>query len=735
MRKLAWTALGFSLGCLLFVYLPEGISMLLPAVIILCGALLYGIRRSPAGLMLLGFGLGAFWLLAFSVLFLEPVKALDGTVIHTTFTAENYSYETDYGTAVDARMELEGKSYKIKLYLNGSGEIAPGDTITGSFRLRYTPPGGREEPTYHAGKGMFLLGYPKGEGEMHTGNREKGQFLGAVLAKQVKERLSALFADDVLPFAQALLLGDTTLLDYETDTALKISGIRHIVAVSGLHVMLLYSLLSNLALRRRFLTAMLVLPTLVVFAAMAGFTPSVTRACIMVALMVLASLLDRDYDSLTALGFAVLVMLGVNPFTVTSLSFQLSVGCVLGICLFTEPLKQWLIAHLGKGGLGRFVSGSLSVTLAAMSLTTPLSAWTFGTISILGVLTNLITLWLVNWTFAGVVMAALLSFLWFPGAAVAAWVISFPMRLVIWIAKLIAAFPLTAVYTVSPYISAWLIFVYVLLGLFLLMGKKHPAVLICCGVFGLCAALAVSWAEPLLWDVRTTVMDVGQGQCILIQSGGKNFLVDCGGDDDEAAADIASQTLLSQGITVLDGIILTHGDRDHAGGIPYLLTRVDTHVLFLPCTTDAETAARITENTAAEVNFVSEDLMLQWDDGKITIFGPTFASESNENSLCVLFTRENYDILISGDRGFLGEQLLMNRTELPQVEVLIAGHHGSAYSSSLEFLQTVMPQRVVISVGADNSYGHPAPAALERLEAVGCEIWRTDLHGTITIRR
>jgi competence protein ComEC len=127
--------------------------------------------------------------------------------------------------------------------------------------------------------------------------------------------------------------------------------------------------------------------------------------------------------------------------------------------------------------------------------------------------------------------------------------------------------------------------------------------------------------------------------------------------------------------------------------------------------------------------------MLQWDDGKITIFGPTFASESNENSLCVLFTRENYDILISGDRGFLGEQLLMNRTELPQVEVLIAGHHGSAYSSSLEFLQTVMPQRVVISVGADNSYGHPAPAALERLEAVGCEIWRTDLHGTITIRR
>ena len=110
----------------------------------------------------------------------------------------------------------------------------------------------------------------------------------------------------------------------------------------------------------------------------------------------------------------------------------------------------------------------------------------------------------------------------------------------------------------------------------LLMKKKSALVLSCVTVITLFAALVLSWTEPLLDECRVTVLDVGQGQSILLQSQGKTFLVDCGGSDNEDAADKAAETLLSQGISRLDGIIVTHYDADHAGGVENLLSRMDT---------------------------------------------------------------------------------------------------------------------------------------------------------------
>jgi competence protein ComEC len=107
----------------------------------------------------------------------------------------------------------------------------------------------------------------------------------------------------------------------------------------------------------------------------------------------------------------------------------------------------------------------------------------------------------------------------------------------------------------------------------------------------------------------------------------------------------------------------------------------------------------------------------------------------NESGICVLFQTENCDILITGDRGELGEMLLLQQRSLPELEVLVAGHHGSAGSTSERLLAHTNPETVVISVGENNSYGHPAEAMLERLKVTGCEIFRTDLDGTILYRR
>ena len=227
------------------------------------------------------------------------------------------------------------------------------------------------------------------------------------------------------------------------------------------------------------------------------------------------------------------------------------------------------------------------------------------------------------------------------------------------------------------------------------------------------------------------VLDVGQGQSIVFQTEGRTFLVDCGGDSDEGTADVIVQNLLSQGICRLDGIIITHQDRDHAGALPYLLTRLETDLLITPFTQEKMELPQI----KGEIVFAQNDLKIPLESGCIRIFASGYWGDGNENSLCVLFERENCAILITGDRSSLGEKLLLKKVKLPKVDVLIAGHHGSEDSTSQELLEAVQPDIVMISAGKGNSYGHPHENTLRRLESYGCKVYRTDLNGTLVFRR
>ena len=728
-----WFTIGFALACGLDAYLHlQGWTVpLIVAGIILCAAGIPIRRVRPLSLCALGWAVGLAWCLAFSGMYLEPAKALDGIQTKAVLTVTDYSWETAYGSAVDGTVDLEGKSYHVRAYLKGTEALLPGDRVTGTFRMRYTP-GGEESATYHPGKGIFLLAYQRGDAEIQAGAVDKRY--ASELARAIKERLRELLPEDVFAFSQALLLGDSSELSYETETAFRISGIRHIIAVSGLHVSILYSLLSAVTFKKRYLTAFVSFPALLLFAAVAGFTPSVTRACIMVALMILAQLFNKEYDSPTALAFASLVMLAVNPMVITSVSFQLSVGCVAGIQLCSGPISQWLKSVIGEArgrgfvaNLKRWLVSSVSVTLGAMSLTTPLCAYYFGAVSLIGVVTNLLTLWVVNLIFNALVVMCLLSLISMKLATVLGWVIGWPIRLVLFLSDLLASVPLAAVYTKSAYIVAWLVFVYILLAVFLLSRKRHPQMLIACGAVGLFLALLASWAEPRMDDLRVTMLDVGQGQSILLQADGRTYLVDCGGDSDTEAADTVAETLLSQGIYRLDGIIITHCDVDHMGGLANLLSRIPTDVILYPATDQLDMPD-------AKLYPVSRDLDLPLGKAKLSVFGPLGTADGNENSLCVLFTVGDCDILITGDRGSLGETALL-RNPLPDVELLIAGHHGSKYSTTEALLQAVRPDYIFVSAGVDNSYGHPAQEMLDRAAAVGAAVYRTDLHGTLIFRR
>lgn len=741
MRRLMWFALGMGAGCALCAYwLPK--AWLLPTALILAAvSLAVGIpgRKHPvirrAAVLILGCAGGLAWFSCYYGLYLNGAVALDGQTRTVALTATGDSWETDYGAAVEGSLTLEGRTYPVCAYLDGEETIQAGDRIQGSFRFRVTTPDGAEAATYHQGNGIFLLAYQEDQIQVSRGVDSSWRTIPARLRRTLVNVLNRSLDPDTLPFAKALLLGDTDDLNYGVDTALKVSGIRHVAAVSGLHVSILVGLLTMVTFRKRYLLTLVGLPVLAIFAAAAGFTPSVTRACIMSALMLLAQLGNREYDGPTALSAACLLMLLANPLVITSVGFQLSVSSVAGIFLISPRIRGWLLSHLRqkeaweKRAAG-WLAGSVSVSLGATVMTAPLCAGYFGMVSLIGPLTNLLTLWFVSLIFYGLVLLCIVGTFWQTAALALSWALNPAIRLILWAAKTLSGFPLAAVYTRSPYIVGWLLFAYLLLAVFLLSRNRRPGVLSGCAVVGLCCALLASWAEPLMDGTRLTVLDVGQGQCILLQSHGRTFMVDCGGDTDDGAADAAASALLSQGISRLDGLILTHFDRDHAGGVDNLLSRVRTDLLILPA---VESGLADREDT--QVLFASQELSLSLPGGTITIYPPLYPGDGNETSLCVLFDSENCDILITGDRDGFGERSLLRNAQIPQVDILIAGHHGSKNATCEELLQAVRPKLVCISVGRDNPYGHPAPELLQRLEAFGCQVYRTDVHGDILYRR
>lgn len=731
MRRIVYLAIGFAAACGLCLYADKwfyhiaGIGVLL---------LLSALRRPGALrrclLTLAGIALGYGWFAGYSNL--RPVNPLDGQVTACAIRASGYSRTTDYGSAVDGTMVLSGKTYWVTAYLNQLYSIEPGDTVSGSFRMRVTTRAGQEPSSYYQGKGIFLLAYQKGEIEIN--NHPKSlRDAPAVLRNRIQRILEEFIPSDCVAFAKALLLGDTSELTYETDTNLKVSGIRHVVAVSGLHISIFFSILSLVTLRKRFLSAAAGIPLLFLFAAVAGLTPSVTRACIMSALMLIAQLTNREYDGPSALAFAVLVMLIFNPYCISSVSFQLSVASVAGILLFAPGIQERLTVGLeGKKGRGvaflRKLAAGVAVTLAAQALAVPLCAYYFGMVSLVGVVTNLLVLWVVSVIFCLLAAVCVLSLLWGKLAAAVGFAAGFLIRYVLFAAKTMAAFPLAAVYTVSPYTVIWLVYVYALIVLCALLGKRLTGAAACCAVLTLCVSLMASWLETTTSDVRFTVLDVGQGQCLLLHSEGRVYMVDCGGDSDSRAADLAAETLLSQGYSHVDALILTHTDRDHAGGARNFMSRIRTDLLITSA--DAFDAPADTQVVTAE-----QDMQIRNGNTVITVFAPVFSGESNEMSLCVLFDTEKCDILITGDRNAFGERSLLRHSNIPAVDILVAGHHGSKYSSSEELLAAAQPEIVCVSAGADNAYGHPAPEALERFDKFGCTVYRTDQQGTITIRR
>lgn len=742
-----WFTVGVVIACVIGVYLLSGSYLLVMAGLCLIAGLALFRLKSKAGRITFTVLLGAFvasvWLFGFDSLYLAPARSFDSQVVHAQIEAADYSYETNYGYATDGRIKLRGKTYRIRFYSSGES-LQPGDKVEGEFTLQFTSFGGQKDATYHQGKGIFLIG--RGGAELQITRAEKipNQFFAVRLRDAIQRKLDSVFPDDTVGFARALLLGDSSKLSIAEDLAYSESGIRHVIAVSGLHVSILFSLIYAISGGRKWMSAILGIPLLILFAAVAGFTPSIMRACIMQCLMIIAILVNQEYDPPTALAFSVLTMLAVNPLTITSVGFQLSAGCMIGIMLFSERIHRFLLDRtpLGpakgktvKAKLTRWLVSSVSITLSATIVTTPLCAYYFGMVSLVGIFTNLLTLWVVSFIFYGIMLACILGAVYLPLGKAVAWCVSWLIRYVQLCATGLSKVPYSALYTGDRYVVAWLIAAYILLGIFLLTKKKKPLLFFGCVIGCLAVCLFLSTVERKTDNYCVTVMDVGQGQSVLLQCGSESYLVDCGGDSGSVVADTVRHWMMSEGVRHLDGVILTHYDTDHCNGVLPLLEMVKVEHLYLPniyCKTDIKD--RLYTQYSDRITTVSDDMQITMQDGVISLFAAETTKNENDSSLCILFQPADCDILITGDRAFSGEQSLLEDVTLPQLEVLVVGHHGSESSTSLELLYETRPKDTVISVGEGNAFGHPAKETLMRLSMFECRIWRTDINGTVQFR-
>lgn len=549
MRRLAVFAGAFSLGVFLAQYLlrPE---WLLPAALVLLalGRASFLLpwelrRRSVTACAALALALGWNWLYLRQVQ--RPMEALAGTEGTAVMTLLDYAGETDYGAR--ASVKLEGFPLGKAVYYGDVSllELEPGQTVTGAVRFQSAARVRDTDVTSFTSKGVFLLLYGRGEASYASGTAGSLRWLPARLGRAMAEKIRQLYPEETAGFLTAILTGDKSGLSERDAVAMSEAGLYHIMAVSGMHCGFLLALVTLLTGKRRRLTAALTLPLLAFYALLTGGSPSVVRACVMLAFLLAAPLCRRDSDPPTALAAALFLILLVNPFAAASVSLQLSFAAMAGLLWLTPRLMKTLAGERPRGRVFRFFSASFSATMGALVFTTPLTAWYFGRLALVSPLSNLLCLWAAGIVFMAGLLSVAAGFLWTPLGAALALVPRVLAGYILEAARLLAGIPYHAVYYTNPYLKYWLVFAYALFALaYVLRPKRRRKYAVAALLAALTLAVTVGLGRRRCRaDLDVFFLDVGQGQCVLLASEGRFALVDCGSGNGWISAGTSPRTI------------------------------------------------------------------------------------------------------------------------------------------------------------------------------------------------
>lgn len=561
--------------------------------------------------------------------------------------------------------------------------------------------------------------------------------------------------EESLGLLAALLFGDKGYMDSSVYEEFQANGIAHVLAVSGLHVSLVYEILLKLLENRRNLrTSFLIVLSMFCYICLANFSVSVLRAALMIILRLAAFHLKRRYDLVSAASFAAIIFMNTNPYSIFDSGFQLSYMAAfsMGIILPWLELKTIKLADELKKGWVKGLGDVLNPCFAVQIGMTPLIIFHFLVISPVSLLLNPFAVFI-----AGLIMPAGLMFFLLQGlgigaiSAAAAGPAAAFADLLLKLNELGTFLKGSSPFPAPP--IGILIFYYGFVFFFfsearhILRRKGRPGPLwtVSLSLALACALIPKAYGLTegcLPWEYESysiNFVDVGQGDCVHIRMEDKNILIDGGGS---RTGNIAKNTLqpylLKNGVSGLELALVTHPDSDHALGIAQLSQLMPIKTIAFSCS--YEDSPGITEGYRAE-NFLflgRGDLIELGGNSELKVLWPLKGvipeADDNDNSLVIEGKIGSIKALFTGDITAETEAKLLKLQDFEDVDLLKLAHHGSAYSSSPEFVTAVAPAAAVASCRHNNSYGHPALRVRELLFKEGIELLRTDNYGAVAIK-
>ncbi|MEM8488277.1 MAG: DNA internalization-related competence protein ComEC/Rec2 [Bacteroidota bacterium] len=554
----------------------------------------------------------------------------------------------------------------------------------------------------------------------------------------------------------ALLLGDSSALPAETRDEFQQTGLMHLLAVSGLHVMLVgmvvYECLQPICLRMgcswramMMIRMCVVTAVLMVYLLITGAKPPVVRAVFMTTLMMAGQQIQRPTSSINLLSFAAIILLLIKPSHLFSAGFQLSFAAVLGILLFTPHFKRLLPPRYTRSFVSRYAAESILVSVSASLATLPVLLYHFSYVPISGIVLNLAALPLTAATLSAGICMLLAAAIYPPLAVLLSYTVTWSTQCLLTVVNKGAQ----VAFSIAPGTPDVPLLVFLVVCLLLL-----PRLLSHIYRWRAVAVLGIA-VNLLLWTgliagknqprLTVTFFDVGHGDASLISfPNNKHMLVDTGGFIKETP--IVERVLLPYlrvaGINTLDAVLLSHPHQDHAGGLPALLSAIPVNrVLTAPDTSFIRYLSAL--QPGMHQTILAGDTLLLDHTARISILAPDAKLNTHVNpnvrSLFFQLQYGNTGVLFTGDATAVTEQFVIQHfPAFLHGHIVKVPHHGSETSSTRALLETLKkkeepPSIAVISTAAQHRYGLPDEVVVRRWMDVGAQIHNTATDGALVI--
>lgn len=746
--------------CVLCVYVSYYVSFAVSLLLAFAGItvmLFYADKKIVAGIL----GVFLLFMVTNARFMLSEYEAYEGKSYEGIFTVKVISYPERTTGRVKCRVrlcdesigEFADKSDDIFLYVYSDDEI---DIIYGGvyeISGKITAPSPVTVPGAYDYKGYLLsedVKYTVSVNEkdityIMTETLPFGYDKILDMRRNFEGSLTKYMSETSAGLIGGIMFGSTQT-DSEVLGDFRALGVAHVLAVSGLHVGIiygavfaLYSLMKIKSRKGRIIFCVLSDVFILFYIALSGFSVSCIRAAFLIAVSSSAALSEKysaRYDTLSALSLIGMINMAVNPYCVFGVSFILSYSCVIGI-IFISPVITSRVRKIipYKGKFAEYLVQTIIVSLSVTVFIAPLSVKYFGTTSMMGFLYNLIMVPAVSVCLILGITAFVLRFLSFP----LLYLCGIILENVIYAARLLADSNLM-IYSQSvsaAFIAVYYIILFAVAGYIALKGRAKIVLSLLVAV--IIAAGSIKYIPPKYSSV--SFLDVGFGDCALIRTkDNKCILIDGGGGfyGGDTANDVIIPYLRSQGIRKLDVVIATHSDSDHIDGITGLIGNFPVDSVI--ANEDGGRLYYVLKQACEENGILLSDAyagdVIKTDDCEINVLSPGLGEKYtslNDRSIVLSADVGGVKYLFTGDASKNAEKTVLENSGAFSMEydILKAPHHGSDFATD-EFRLRMFCDVCVISVG-NNGYGLPDKSFEEGMKSVGAEIFRTDKDGTLKI--